>query len=619
MPSITETKPAGSTRPVAARSLRDWVARLQCKWLLLRYHQGRRMEEKGSAWLDRVCALPPIAFLGEFLYALGFQAEYSGIRFWRGLKALRVWLCKNSLYLAKVLQKRFKRLFRPLWDDILRPFYTFGRGVYNMFVYAGNVRREKGAAAAVWKAVGYFFRGVFRYAMLVPRLFAYIIPAAAIVMFVTVVQTVLHYNFTLAVQVNGETVGYVANESVFDTARETVNERINYAGTRETEWSIQPTYTLSLEPTVMNENQMADAILFASSDEISEGAALYMDGNLYGVTTDGDKLRGYLHNLTAPYEDPSDPNQRVTFNRQIELVDGVFFNDSITDCAKIEEKLEGLEQAEVTYTVVAGDSWSGIAQKNGLTKPTLLSYNPGKTERSPLFPGDVLVVGQEKKVLQVLIVRTETRQEEIPYATVEQKSSDYMWGVTKTITEGEKGLKEITEDITYDVDGNRLDVAILQEVVLREPVNKVVIKGTKLPSGATANYGSGSWMWPVPNYTYVSRWYGKNGHKGTDICAAQGAAILASDAGVVTAAGWNAAGSNYGYSIVINHGNGYTTVYAHCIAVYVSAGQSVSQGSLIGAVGSTGRSTGNHCHWEIRYNGVKIPPQNWFGTSSRPV
>ena len=99
-----------------------------------------------------------------------------------------------------------------------------------------------------------------------------------------------------------------------------------------------------------------------------------------------------------------------------------------------------------------------------------------------------------------------------------------------------------------------------------------------------------------------------NGHRGLDIAAPNGTPIKAAAGGTVTTAGWN---NSYGYMIIISHGNGVQTVYGHCSQLSVSAGQAVSQGQVIGKVGSTGNSTGPHLHLEVRINGVLQNPQNY--------
>ena len=98
-------------------------------------------------------------------------------------------------------------------------------------------------------------------------------------------------------------------------------------------------------------------------------------------------------------------------------------------------------------------------------------------------------------------------------------------------------------------------------------------------------------------------------HTGLDIGASTGTKIKAAAAGTVTKSGYASA---YGYLIVISHGNGVETYYAHCSALYAKAGQKVSQGQVIAAVGSTGRSTGPHLHLEIRVNGVAQNPLNYL-------
>lgn len=108
----------------------------------------------------------------------------------------------------------------------------------------------------------------------------------------------------------------------------------------------------------------------------------------------------------------------------------------------------------------------------------------------------------------------------------------------------------------------------------------------------------------------TSRYGARSGrtHTGIDIGAPAGTSISASASGTVTCSGWR---GGYGYTVVIYHGNGVETYYAHCSSLNVSEGQQVSQGELIARVGSTGNSTGNHLHFEVRINGVAQNPQNY--------
>ena len=136
--------------------------------------------------------------------------------------------------------------------------------------------------------------------------------------------------------------------------------------------------------------------------------------------------------------------------------------------------------------------------------------------------------------------------------------------------------------------------------------------------GGGSATASGSFLWPVASYVYVSSRFGlrvhpitgeKKSHTGIDIASNQGTAVYASDGGTVTLAGWN---GGYGNCIMIDHGNGYVTLYGHLSSISVSQGQTVSQGTTIGAVGSTGNSTGPHLHFEVLKNGTRIDPEQFF-------
>jgi murein DD-endopeptidase MepM/ murein hydrolase activator NlpD len=102
-------------------------------------------------------------------------------------------------------------------------------------------------------------------------------------------------------------------------------------------------------------------------------------------------------------------------------------------------------------------------------------------------------------------------------------------------------------------------------------------------------------------------WYG---HRAIDIGAPPGSAVLATDGGFISFAGWTDVG--YGYLIVVDHANGFATYYAHLSNLYVMEGQAVDRGKVIGAVGNTGNSTGPHLHFEVRYEGTQQNPRAYL-------
>ena len=146
----------------------------------------------------------------------------------------------------------------------------------------------------------------------------------------------------------------------------------------------------------------------------------------------------------------------------------------------------------------------------------------------------------------------------------------------------------------------------------KKPV--VVYSSNAYSSGSSSGYVSLGINLINPISGTITSRYGSNDsvrdhtHAGIDIGAPTGTSIKAAAAGTVTFAGWS---GGYGYCVKLDHGNGVTTVYAHCSQLLVSSGQSVSQGSIIAKVGSTGNSTGPHLHLEVRKNGITYNPQNY--------
>ncbi len=137
-------------------------------------------------------------------------------------------------------------------------------------------------------------------------------------------------------------------------------------------------------------------------------------------------------------------------------------------------------------------------------------------------------------------------------------------------------------------------------------------------AGASVVSGNGMFTHPCPGYTYISSEFGwraqqipgaSTNHKGMDFAAGTGTPIYAAASGTVTSASYS---GNAGNLIVINHGNGLQTYYMHCNSMYVSAGQTVSKGQNIGAVGSTGNSSGPHLHFQVMLNGTPTNPRNYL-------
>ena len=176
-------------------------------------------------------------------------------------------------------------------------------------------------------------------------------------------------------------------------------------------------------------------------------------------------------------------------------------------------------------------------------------------------------------------------------------------GDTQILVPGVKGEKSNVVDIVY-VDGAEASRKVIRSEVLSEPVTEQVGIGTYTAQPMSKNTvlrGSGQFSWPVDGGYISDPFISDRNHKGLDIAA---------PAGTVTYAGWNAGG--YGYLVMVDHGNGYVTVYGHCSMIYVSEGQEVSRGQRMAAVGSTGRSTGNHLHFEVRYNGMYCDPTGFL-------
>ena len=300
----------------------------------------------------------------------------------------------------------------------------------------------------------------------------------------------------------------------------------------------------------------------------------------------------------------------MQFLQKISLVDGVYPASSIMATSEFKTLINTEVEGEKYYTVEAGDAPLSIASYFGVSYRELCNMNPG-LESGDIHVGDKLVVSKSVSMLTVTNTKREVYTEEIPYTTNYTKSDKYYTTYSKVTKQGVPGEQEVTALVTYE-DGVVVNRQILTTVVLTEPVAREITVGTKAVLVPSHNPGASpsGFIWPTIGGYVSCGFQGYKGHTGMDIAGCgYGSNIYASAAGTVVKAKWGKTG--YGNYIIIDHGGGIQTLYAHNSNLYVKVGQYVNQGDVIAAMGSSGNSTGTHCHFEIRVNGQYMNPAKY--------
>jgi len=260
------------------------------------------------------------------------------------------------------------------------------------------------------------------------------------------------------------------------------------------------------------------------------------------------------------------------------------------------------------YIVQEGDTPSHIAEKLGIPIELIYLKNQDHkdlVERDLIRPGDALDLTMEQPAVTVESVEKVTEKIAVQYETIYEEDPTMRKGQSQTLRPGKNGVKQVTYLLTK-VNGLLMDEQITDETVLEEPIPAVVKRGTKVVLGE----GTGKFSWPVVS-ARVSSGYGKRWgrkHKGIDLISSN-RSILAADNGKVVFAGRK---DDYGNVVILDHQNGYETLYAHLSKITVKVGDVLEKGDKLGVMGSTGRSTGVHLHFEIIDDGVEKNPLSYL-------
>lgn len=564
----------------------------------------------------------------------------------------------NQIYYIGIQTMRYgKRFFKWLWALILKPVKTVGMLFFTVIILidkfalktfhesvtefskliadAQNVSDKIAEAKAEGKStlfrrlLSYVKKAYSRYKKAFVYVLNFVLPIASLFLLVNVVNAWADTTFALEVNYNDKTIGYVQSEAVYKEARELAYDRLDISAAssvvtddgEETELIGDADYKIkAVKLSQINDaSEICDKLIENSDSKITNACGIYIDDSFVCAVKNETDALSVFDSILAEYE-TDEENAVVSFVENIEYVQGLYPDNESTvkDASYLSEKLNSKKSEAKYYTVQAGDTVSQIAQRFDMTSSQIFNLNPELKEN--IYIGQQILLSNEVNYIRVQITKTETRTVEIPYETVEVKTDKLYVGDTKTITAGVNGIEEVTELVTY-IDGVKVSTKEVSRTTIREAVDKKVQVGTKknsYSSGAVVS-GGGRLLWPAVGAYSISSGYGYRNfgdgwHAGVDIVrsgGSTGCTVVAAEAGTVTFAGWYGSG---GYTVIINHGNGLTTMYCHMKAgsLRVYSGQKVVRGQAVGQIGATGYVTGAHLHFEVKVNGKNVNPMNYI-------
>ena len=339
-----------------------------------------------------------------------------------------------------------------------------------------------------------------------------------------------------------------------------------------------------------------------------------LDGQNWFSIQDKAKIEGLLEDYKNQYTAKIDKNasiKSIGFKQKLDIIEVDNYGGNLSTWQEAKEKIYAKTQAAAQIEVKDGDNIWSIAQDQQVLVEELQKLNPQLDQELRIYPGDKLTIKAEKPVLDVVIVYENTVAEHIPFTTEYISDASLYESERKVVSAGVIGKQEVDYEIVLE-NNHEVERKTLNTKVVTAPVASQVKVGTKkavsrsgssfgIVSGGRITSAFGTRIHPITGVEIF--------HKGIDIGASQGNPVYAYANGTITYAGWN---SGYGNFVAIDHGNGMVTRYGHLSAIYVSVGQQVNVRQKIGAVGSTGDSTGPHLHFEVLINGEYKNPQNYL-------
>lgn len=417
------------------------------------------------------------------------------------------------------------------------------------------------------------------------------------------------------VNLHGKHIGYVTDKAVVNSIIKQITEESATKFGMEVELETGfDYYRASICPELVTDTDLIVKEIRGNVDIKVNAYAMLVEDEQICILKDEEELGKLLDILKEPFVENS--NSEV---ESVDIVEKVDLEPVTVDFAQVqdaeqvaEEIAEGRETVE-EYTVVSGDTLWDIAKKYDMSLDELIDLNSDVDNINNLRLGQTLKLSYPKSVISVATTELITYEVAIPYKTEYTTDSSLYTNQSRTTRNGQNGTTLVEAKVTK-VNGIEDSREILKETVTKQPVSRIIAKGTK-PIPLTTRSGGGTMVRPAKgrysSYYGDSRSGGRRRHQGIDIANSYGTPIYAAEAGRVIHASWG--GSGYGNLIKIDHGSGAETRYAHLSGFAVSNGQTVKKGQLIGYMGSTGNSSGSHLHFEILIGGRTVNPLPYIG------
>lgn len=481
----------------------------------------------------------------------------------------------------------------------------------------------------------------------------YILPLVVFVFSVIWIRNILSNEIGFITYINGQPVGTVASLQVVENAQNKLEEEISNQLGYSYQYENAITYDFSyINPnTILDVGDCYDILDNIKQNSVVKAYALYVDGIFVAANYEKNVIEQVVDSLQGVIINQSSKNEIVlevvninndidirqqycdistlkTFYEMKDLLDDNFENETLLSWDEALTQIEVLGTSNTSVVISLATNSNYFSSENAWKSSfSVTEYGPIRINDIEQPAYDVEYTYQTEAAIKNLVSQlqehsetaklnykvtlTETVLETVPHTVLYEYSENYFSDVDIVKVQGIDGQKRLTYENTY-VDGNLVERVLVGSETVVEMQSEIIMRGSSEVPGTIA---TGSFIWPAGNGKITSYFGGRelfgsyDRHRGIDIKTYYGAPIYASDGGYVAFSGER---GSYGKYVMIDHGNGFKTVYAHCSELFVNTGERVYQGQLIAQIGMTGVTTGPHVHFEIQINNTCVNPLNYL-------